>query len=413
MVGRHAQVGSEHLLWGLITTESSACDLLQSHGVDREAVDRRVTDAGGISDRPLDVDFVIDWNKETESDRTGILRVLDAAANRAREGLRVVEDFVRFTLDDAHLTRALKECRHRLARLLQEIDAPESLACRDTLEDVGTGISTQSESQRQSPADVAAANFKRLQEATRTLEEFSKIQAPALGEQFGQLRYRLYTLEKAVLLTEINRRRLAGRNLYLLVTQALCFRGPGPVIREALSAGVGIVQIREKSMPDKQLVEYAQRVRAWTREAGGLLIINDRPDLTVLADADGVHVGQEELSVREARRIVGPNRIVGFSTHSIEQARQAVLDGADYIGVGPVFPSTTKDFEQLAGLEFVRQVAAEITLPWFAIGGINADNLAQVTEAGATRIAVASAVSSAQDPATAAKELSDCLCANR
>src|SRR4029077_19739139 len=122
-------------------------------------------------------------------------------------------------------------------------------------------------------------------------------------------------------------------------------------------------------------VTYGKLVREWTARAGALFIMNDRPDLALLTDADGVHVGQEELSVREARRIMGPSRLVGVSTHTLEQARQAVLDGADYIGVGPVFSSTTKAFAHLAGLDLVRQVAAEITLPAYAIGGIGLENI--------------------------------------
>jgi thiamine-phosphate pyrophosphorylase len=133
--------------------------------------------------------------------------------------------------------------------------------------------------------------------------------------------------------------------------------------------------------------------------------MNDRPDLAVLCDADGVHVGQDELTVRDVRRIVGPDRLVGVSTHDIEQARQAVLDGADYLGVGPVFPSDTKSFDAFAGLEFVRQAAAEITRPWFAIGGITAANLADVTAAGAERIAIGAAICAADDPADATRAL--------
>ena len=125
----------------------------------------------------------------------------------------------------------------------------------------------------------------------------------------------------------------------------------------------------------------------------------------MLCGADGVHVGQEELTAREARRIVGPDRLVGVSTHDIEQARAAVLDGADYLGVGPVFPSRTKPFEAFAGLEFVRAVAGEIGLPWYAIGGIGPENVAAVREAGASRVAVSAAVCGAEDPRSAAAEL--------
>jgi thiamine-phosphate pyrophosphorylase len=168
---------------------------------------------------------------------------------------------------------------------------------------------------------------------------------------------------------------------------------------------VDIVQLREKSLPDRELVELGRRVCAAAHAAGKLFIMNDRPDLAVLTGADGVHVGQDELGIRDARRIVGPDRLVGVSTHTIAQARQAVVDGADYLGVGPVFPSTTKSFEGLAGLEFVREVAAEISLPWFAIGGIDAGNIEQVLAAGATRVAVSGAVCGAADPEGAAAEL--------
>jgi thiamine-phosphate pyrophosphorylase len=180
-------------------------------------------------------------------------------------------------------------------------------------------------------------------------------------------------------------------------------------VRAALAGGVQIVQLREKEMPDRRWLEVARRVRAWTREAGALFMVNDRADLAVAADADGVHMGQDELPVKEARAIVGPRRLVGVSTHTLEQARQAVLDGADYLGVGPVFPSATKSFDALAGLAFVREVAAEISLPWFAIGGINAENIAGVVDAGASRIAVSQAVLSADDPAAAATALRERL----
>ena len=339
---------------------------------------------------------------------TETFRILDAAANRAGEGLRVVEDFARFGLNDAHLSRLLKECRHEMASTLAALPESSRLAARDTLGDVGTVIGTASEYQRGSTLDVARASFKRVQEALRTLEEFGKLidsDSASLARRIEQLRYRLYTAEKAVLRTLFSRERLLDQRLYLLVTASACVAGCEAVVRAALAAGVKIVQMREKTMPDRELVEHARRLREWTRETDALLIVNDRPDIAVLAEADGVHVGQNELSVRDARRIVGPDRLVGVSTHTIEQARQAVLDGADYLGVGPTFPSGTKSFEAFAGLEFVRQVASEITLPWFAIGGIDASNLADVRSAGASRIAVSGAILTATDPRRAASEL--------
>lgn len=336
-------------------------------------------------------------------------RILDAAANRAGEGLRVVEEFARFALDDAHLSCLLKECRHDLAAALAAIPESNRLAARDTLGDVGTAIGTSAEYTRLTPLEVARASFKRVQEALRTLEEYGKLIDSTVAQRIEQLRYRLYTAEKAVLRTANLSERIRDRVLYLLVTSQLCSNELEQTIRGALAAGVGIIQIREKQMPDRELLEHARRVRRITREYDALLIMNDRPDLAVLADADGVHVGQDELMVRDARRIVGPDRLVGVSTHSIEQARQAVLDGADYLGVGPTFPSHTKSFDEFAGLKFVKQVAAEISLPWFAIGGIGAENITSVIDAGATRVAVSQSICGTADPGQAAATLAQSL----
>jgi thiamine-phosphate pyrophosphorylase len=400
--GRQAEIGTGDLLAALGSVESVASRVLSDLNV---RVHEMSDSSFETPPAPIDVDFQIDWRQEAAGDQNAVLRILDAAANRAREGLRVLEDYARFALDDAHLTRRLKESRHALRQALDGLPAEALLRSRDTQSDVGTAISTPSEIVRHSGADVAQAAFKRAQEAVRSLEEFSKLLSPTAAARFERLRYELYTLEKSLTLTLFNRRGLADRRLYLLATEAQCPHGLGPAVRAALAGGVSIVQLREKDMPELRLLELARRVRVWTRETGALFIMNDRADLAVAADADGVHVGQDELPVKEARAIVGPRRLIGVSTHTIEQARQAVLDGADYLGVGPVFPSATKSFNSLAGLDFVREVAAEISLPWFAIGGINADSVAAVIEAGAQRIAVSQAILSAEDPAAAAARL--------
>jgi thiamine-phosphate pyrophosphorylase len=140
-----------------------------------------------------------------------------------------------------------------------------------------------------------------------------------------------------------------------------------------------------------------------------LFIVNDRPDIARLADADGVHLGQDDLPVHEARKIVGPDAFVGVSTHDLAQVRRAVRDGADYIGVGPAFPSATKKFDSLAGLEFVKAALAATSLPAFAIGGINPDTLAAVVAAGAKRIAVSAAVAQADEPRQVAHTLRSAL----
>ena len=163
-------------------------------------------------------------------------------------------------------------------------------------------------------------------------------------------------------------------------------------------AGVGLIQLRDKKLDDRTLLLRARLLRHHIPPTGEtLFIVNDRPDLALLAGADGVHVGQEELTVKDVRRVVGPELLVGVSTHTIGQARQAATDGASYIGCGPTFPSATKSFEHFAGLDFLREVAAEIGLPAFAIGGITQSNLSEVLATGFTRVAVSGSITGAAD----------------
>ena len=181
------------------------------------------------------------------------------------------------------------------------------------------------------------------------------------------------------------------------------------LVQDLVDAGVDVLQLRDKQLPDRELVARARVLRQLTRGSDTLFIVNDRPEMAVLSDADGVHVGQDELTVADCRTIVGSKRLVGVSTHSLVQARQAALDGADYIGCGPTFPSQTKVFEDFPGLEFLRAVRAEIQIPAFAIGGIHQENIACVLEAGFQRVAVSGAVTAATDPVAAARSLRQTL----
>ncbi len=195
--------------------------------------------------------------------------------------------------------------------------------------------------------------------------------------------------------------RIEDARLYLVV-------GARPdVVAAALRGGVDVVQLRMKDAADGEVVAAGRELRRLCDAHGALLVVNDRPDLALGCSADGVHVGQEDVSVAEARRVVGPERIVGLSTHSPEQI--AVASGADYIGVGPVFETPTKPGRPAVGLELVRDAARSARMPWFAIGGIDAANVGDVLAAGATRIAVVRAIADAPDPEAAARELASRL----
>jgi len=406
-LGRQVEIGTEHLVLALTRVPSSVSPILAQLELETESALQEVASRTGESHEPLESGVRLQPAPSPQTDQSDLYRILDAASNRAREGLRVIEDYVRFSLNDRHLTEQLKECRHQLARTEQLLPAAQRLSARDTRGDVGTTLHTRREMQRRSLAEVVQADFKRVQEACRTLEEYGKTLSAEFSQAAGQTRYAAYTLERAVLQTANALDRLADRRLYLLLTESLCPHGSGPVVRAALSAGVDVIQIREKQMKDRDLLAHARRVREWTAQADCLLIINDRPDIAALCGADGVHVGQDELPVSEARRIVGPNQLIGVSTHNLEQARGAVLDGADYIGIGPVFPTGTKSFsrQEIAGLSYVTQATSEVALPGFCIGGIGPNNVEQVLVAGGRRIAVSSAICSAEDPAEVTADL--------
>lgn len=387
-------VHGEHLLLALFQL---APELGTPEAVKRLEAEIRADSA------PLRLDDPLHLPEAT--DKLDAARIIDASYNRAREALRVLEDYCRFALDDAFLSGRLKQLRHDLTAALADLSPNLLLEARDTEGDVGTRITTAAEGIRHSLLDVARANCKRLQEALRSLEEFGKLHGATVGEKLEQLRYGSYTLERALLLGADARARLADARLYVLLTGARCAAALDWTIREAVAGGASVFQLREKELDDRQLLERARQMRRWTRETGTLFIVNDRPDIARLAEADGVHVGQDDLPVREARRILGPDALIGVSTHTLEQVRQAILDGASYIGIGPTFPSKTKDFATLAGLVFVRQALAETSLPAFVLGGVTADNIGEVVAAGGERVAVSQAIAAADDPRKASAAL--------
>jgi thiamine-phosphate pyrophosphorylase len=398
---------TEFLLLATLAHDSEYADSFGEQGLTVERLQKALrSDEPGAE--PLDFDgesFTI-----TDSYEMRIAaRAVDANLNRAREALRVLDDYCRFILDDIFLTGRWKHLRHRLAEASNRLPSGELLAARDTLHDVGTDITTAGEFTRHTPSAVAIANVKRLQEALRSLEEFGKILSPEFARTVEGLRYEAYTLERSLVRHGNASARLMNAKLYALLTGSQCAAALDWTIEEAALGGVDIVQMREKEKSDKELLERAKFLRKCTRDAGVLFIINDRPDIARLVEADGVHLGQDDLPVAAARRIVGPDQLIGVSTHNLEQVRQAILDGADYLGVGPTFPSTTKSFDTLAGLEFVREAMAETSLPAFALGGITLENVREVVAVGGKRIAVSAAIATADDPRSMATALRTAL----
>jgi len=452
---RPLYLATEHLLLGIAAADNEVSRWLAERGLKADQLEQEVHRFAGHRPGPLEVDFPLEipWSEDTlanvsppeatdssaeynlASSQTpiahassvpspetisrpmeidtfhglGTLRVIDAAANRAGEGLRVVEDFARFVLDDRHLTELLKAIRHELTAALAIYAPQDRHAARETRQDVGATIALPAEQARTDTLHVVQANFKRVEQALRSLEEFSKAVAPTTAAAIEQLRYRVYTLERSLDITQDSLQRLAGVRLYVLIDACRTADDLRHLVEALVQAKVGAIQLREKQLQDRDLLDRARVVRRLTAGTDTLFIMNDRPDLAVLSGADGVHVGQEELSVKDARRVLGVAGLIGVSTHSLEQARGAVLDGANYIGVGPTFPSATKQFASFPGIDLLRAVQREIRLPAFAIGGITAETLPQVLATGFGRVAVSSAVTTAQDPGVAARQLLSAL----
>jgi len=338
------------------------------------------------------------------NERLTALRIVDVNVNRASEGLRVVEEYCRFVLSDDQLTTRCKSLRDQFHAALDPISREKRLLARDTSTDVGaTPVFAETigrEISVPSLEQIAIKNGQRVKEALRAIEEYCKPLDPEVARDVGMLRYQWYNLERDCQLRLPAGQALAESRLYVLVNAGRSECEFADRIQSLIEAGVHVIQLREKSLDGRELLARARLLRRIIDESQSrvLFILNDWPDIAVLARADGVHVGQDDLSVADVRRIMGNQMIVGVSTHTIEQARQAVLDGANYIGCGPTFPSWTKHFDHFPGLELLRQVAAEsLSLPAFAIGGITREYLADVLATGLVRVAVAGAITEAAD----------------
>ncbi|MFS8883898.1 thiamine phosphate synthase [Synechococcus sp. R55.3] len=332
-----------------------------------------------------------------------VARILDANLDRAREGLRVLEEWFRFGLEEGELSAECKAMRQALARWHSD---PLRLA-RDTPADPGTQISHPQEEQRRDLRHLLQANCSRVQEALRVLEEYGKLAeshhwvAPGLAKLAKDMRYRLYVLESELLGGSL-RQRLLAAHLYLVTS-------PVPhwleVVEKSLRGGVTLVQYRRKNLPDGEMLRDLKQLRQLCNRYQALMIVNDRVDLALLSQADGVHLGQTDLPVAEARQLLGSQRLIGLSTTNAEELAQALNSDVDYIGVGPVYPTPTKAEKPPAGLEYVRLAAEKAHLPWFAIGGIDPHNLPEVRRAGATRVAVVRALMEAADPTQTARTM--------
>lgn len=328
--------------------------------------------------------------------KTAIYRILDANLDRAREGLRIIEEWCRLGLNHQPLAEECKQIRQELGQW----HSWELRQARDTPGDVGTDLSHPQEETRDSIEQLLQANLCRAQEALRVLEEYSKLYDPQMASACKQMRYRVYTIESN-LFQNYRHQELYNSPLYLVTS-------PEPeifnIVEAALKGGLTLVQYRDKDGKDSDRLETAAKLCQLCHHYNALFIVNDRVDLALAVDADGVHLGQQDAPVSFAREILGTQKIVGLSTTNKQELNRAIAEKADYVGVGPFYETPTKPGKAALTQEYIDYVQAKCSVPWFAIGGIDLNNLNAILTTGAQRVAVVRAIMQAEQPTQAVRQ---------
>ncbi len=348
---------------------------------------------------------ILDDSSIPLSDRDNWLRLVDANVNRAAEGLRTIEDICRLVWEDRVAAQRCKELRHQLTEVCRAIPRHERLSARSAATDAGSQTTLDSEQLRVSLDDVVTAAAERTTQSLRNLEEFAKLHSTAFALNCKQLRYVAYDALATIELRLNSKLAAITGRIILLIDCTRDLESFANYLQELAAAGVDYFQLRDKTADGSKLLLYARTALESLNGTPSRLFINDRVDLALASGAYGVHVGQDDLSLADVRRLSRGKLRIGVSTHNLKQAIAAEREGADYIGCGPTFPSDTKQFEAFAGVKFIREVAEAISIPAFAIGGVDQANISQVIQAGMWRIAVSGAVHRAADPIAAAREL--------
>ncbi len=330
-----------------------------------------------------------------------VARILDANLDRAREGLRVLEEWFRFGLEAGDWASDCKEMRLALARW----HADPLRVARDTPADPGGDPGYPDQQERESLEKLLQANCCRVQEALRVLEEYGKLAEThafwpsGIPQSCKQMRYRLYAIETELLGLTL-KKRLLGSRLYLVTS-------PVPnwlmAVEKALQGGVTLVQYRHKTATDRHALADLHLLRSLCDHYRALMIVNDRVDLALVSNADGLHLGQTDLPLESARHLLGPHKLIGQSTTNAEELTAALASSADYIGAGPVYATPTKAGKAPAGFDYLRLVQERSRIPWFAIGGIDLQTLPEVVAAGAQRVAVVRSLMESPDPVQTAR----------
>jgi len=311
-----------------------------------------------------------------------LYRILDANFNRAREAIRVIEDYLRFVVVEPVTYQRLRLLRRRLGEINQaSVFKQHLLVQRDTVSDMGSPnrkTSSDKKYGRKNVVQILTANFKRIEEALRVLEEYTKTISLNYANRLSKLRFEAYAIERKIQGYLAFKSQFLKAQLYVLLPEGLSLRHIRSYTQALSRGGADIIQLREKAITDKAFLEKAKLLRRITQDSNVGLIINDRADIACSCQADGVHLGKDDLAIPLAREIMGGLKIIGATSHQLREAQQAQAQGADYISVGPFFDSSLKPDLRPRGFDYLPRVSKHIDIPYVAIGGINYENITKV-----------------------------------
>jgi len=340
-----------------------------------------------------------------------IYSAMDANINRGIEGIRVCEDIFRFSVKNL-LSSEFKNLRHKITEIISSISSGSLLAARDILHDEQKFVNTALEMKRESVKDIFRSNIRRAIEASRVIEEFSKSIHPDVAIGFQEIRFKLYDLEKrGWLLLEKNFMMDKFRfSLYAIIDSGFVpFEQMEETSKVLSGSGADIIQLRMKDFNDRDFLYTAEKISRVCRDNNILFIVNDRVDIAMLSDAHGIHLGQDDIPVQMAQSISGNRLITGISTINAVEAADG--SDADYIAVGPVFPTSSKDGSLLdgVGIKVIEEICKNTDKPVVAIGGISDQNAGLLMEAGVSSLSVISALFKDNKIAENTRRLSDII----
>jgi len=330
----------------------------------------------------------------TNAEDLRIYQIIDANLDRAREGLRVIEDWARFGLGEEKYVERIKNFRQILGKNHLEVYKQS----RNQIEDKCKGLTHQEQIKRKTSEQIVSSNSARVQEALRVIEEFSRLQNHELSKIASEIRYEIYTIEIDLLSLSKSKRSekiLKENDLYVITDKRDNLL---ETIEEILIAGVRIIQHRFKTGNDKENLQEAIKIKNLCKRYNSLFIINDRLDIALASNADGIHLGQDDLDLKTARKLLGYSKIIGISANNEIDISNALKEGCDYIGIGPVFETATKKNKKPLGIEKIKTLTKDLNIPWFAIGGIKSNNISYLKRNGFKKVALVSELMNSEDP---------------